>query len=66
MSKSVQVAIKSLIRLSYNQQIFISHNRGGWQSEIRVSAWSAPCENPLLGYRLQTAHCILEWQEKAS
>ena len=43
------------------QQKFVSHSTGGWQSKIRVPAWLSfvSGEGPLQGCRLPTCWCFL-------
>ena len=45
------------------QQVFISHSSGGWNSKIRVPAWLGSGENLLLSVRLLSS-CVLTWWEK--
>ena len=49
--------------MAYKRQKLISHSSGGQKSKIRVPAWLSVGENPLLGWRLPTSHCVLIWQK---
>ena len=40
--------------MAYKQQTFISHDSGGWKSDIRLSAWLGSSESPVMGFRLLT------------
>ena len=46
-------------RKPHEQQKFISHSSGDYNSKIRVPAWSVSGEVHLLGCRGHPSHCIL-------
>ena len=48
-------------RMAWKPRTFISHSSEGKKSEIRVTAWPSPREDPLLGCRLWASR-VLKWQ----
>lgn len=68
-SRSPEEALSSLVAcfLAYEQQKFISHCSGGWESKIRVPTWSSSSEGPPPRHRrLLTSLCphLLESRER--
>lgn len=51
--------------VAHEQNKFISHSSGDWKSKVRVPAGLGSREDPLLGHRLQPAHCILTQQKES-
>ena len=50
--------------MTYKQQKCISHNSGGWESEIKVSVCLGSDESCLPVCRLPTSLCALIWQKE--
>lgn len=60
MFQSAQAAVTGYHKLS--QPTFISSSPGDWALEIVAPAWWGSGEDPFLGCKLLTSHCVLTWR----